>query len=315
MTKHTAFADDVEPGRRQAARVRNLSGVAAQVDRTAGCYTRAMSQTPTRYVMGHDDRERRRLSLQASILNPLSDQLLRRAGLSPGLHVLDIGCGIGELSMVAARLVGRRGRVTGVDIDEQALALAAARAREQGLDHIDFVHSDIGAYRTDASYDAVIGRHILLHTPDPRVVVGMAHSLLNRGGVAVFQEFDFSVVHHPFPEALLYERMLEIFRAFFAKAAHGNIGTRLFQLLIDAGFPSPECRAEYPMDGGADSPFYEWLAESFRSILPRAEALGLVRSDEAADIDSLAARLREQAISQGSCVPGPAMVGCFARKR
>src|SRR6185503_14445047 len=257
-----------------------------------------MSETSTSYVMGHDDRERRRLSLQASILNPLSDQLLRRAGLSAGLRVLDIGCGVGELSMVAARLVGRHGFVTGIDIDEGALALAAARAREHGLDHVDFAHGDIGTYRTDATYDAVIGRHILIHTPDPRVVVGFAKSLLNPGGVAVFQEYDFSVVHRPFPEAPLCERMFEIFREFFAKMAHGNIGTRLFHLFTEEGFPSPQCRVEYPMDGGADSPFYEWVAESFRSIMLRAESLGLVRGDEVAGIDSLAARLKEETISQ-----------------
>jgi hypothetical protein len=69
------------------------------------------------------------------------------------------------------------------------------------------------------------------------------------------------------------------------------------------------------MDGGADSPFYEWVAESFRSILPRAAAFGLVSSDEVAGIDSLASRLKEETISRGGCVPGPAMVGCFARKR
>jgi len=182
--------------------------------------------------------------------------------------------------MVAARLVGRDGRVTGIDIDEGALALAAARAREQGLNHIDFVHSDICAFRTDANYDAVIGRHILVHTPNPRGVVGTVHSLLHSGGVAVFQEFDFSVVHRPFPAAPLYERTFDIFRAFFGKTVHADIGTRLFHMLSDAGFSSPQCRVEYPMDGGADSPFYEWVAESFRSILPRAEALGLVGSDE-----------------------------------
>jgi SAM-dependent methyltransferase len=273
-----------------------------------------MSQTSSGYVMGHDDRERRRLSLQASILNPLSEQLLKRAGLAPGSRVLDIGCGVGELSMVAARLVGRDGRVTGIDIDPGALAIAAARAGEQGLDPIEFVHGDISTYRTDASYDAVIGRHILIHTPDPRVVVGTAHSLLNAGGIAVFQEYDFSVVHRPFPEAPLHERLFEVFREFFARAAHGNIGTRLFHLLIGAGFSSPQCRAEYPMGGGADSVFYEWVSESFRSILPRAEALGLVRADEIGDIDSLAARLQDEAVSRWSCVPGPAMVGCYARK-
>jgi ubiquinone/menaquinone biosynthesis C-methylase UbiE len=274
-----------------------------------------MSQTPSTYVMGHDDRERRRLSLQASILNPLSEQLLRRAGVSAGLRVLDIGCGVGELSMVAARLVGRRGSVTGIDIDEGALALAAERASGQGFDHVSFVRSDVATYRAEASYDAVIGRHILIHTPDPRLVVSLAHALLNPGGVAVFQEYDFSTVHHPFPEAPLYERTFEVFRTFFARATHGNIGTRLFQLLSNAGFPSPECRAEYPIDGGADSPFYEWIAESLRSILPRASALGLIGDEEVADIDSLAKRLREEAISHRGCVPGPTMVGCFARKR
>src|SRR5262249_48597314 len=148
--------------------------------------------------------------------------------------------------------------------------------------------------RTDARYDAVIGRHILIHTPDPLAVISTAHSQLNSGGVAVFQEYDFSVVHHPFPAMPLCERLYDVFGAFFARAAHGNIGTRLYHLMIEAGFPSPQCRAEYPIDGGADSPFYEWIVESFRSILPRAEALGLVRSDEVVGIDSLAARLRDE---------------------
>lgn len=264
--------------------------------------------------MGHDDRERRRLALQASILNPLSDQLLRRAGLSAGLRVLDIGCGVGELSMVAARLVGPAGRVTGIDIDEGALTIATARAQEQEFDQIDFARANVAEYRNGEAYDAVIGRHILIHTPDPRVVLRTAHSLLKPGGVAVFQEYDFTVVHRPVPELPLGERAFEIFREFFTKMGTGNIGTRLFGLFTEAGFPSPQCRVEYPMDGGADSPFYEWIAESLRSILPRAEALGFVRSDEIVGIDSLAARLREEAVSRRGCVPGPAMVGCFARK-
>jgi hypothetical protein len=42
--------------------------------------------------------------------------------------------------------------------------------------------------------------------------------------------------------------------------------------------------------------------------------LGLVGRDEVVGIDSLAARLEEETVSQRGCVPGPAMVGCFARK-
>jgi hypothetical protein len=46
--------------------------------------------------MGHTDHERRRLALQASVLNPLTDAFLRRAGISAGMNVLELGCGIGE---------------------------------------------------------------------------------------------------------------------------------------------------------------------------------------------------------------------------
>jgi cyclopropane fatty-acyl-phospholipid synthase-like methyltransferase len=53
------------------------------------------------YVMGHDDRERKRLAFQASILNPFTEQLLRRAGISSGMRVLDLGCGVGDLCLIA----------------------------------------------------------------------------------------------------------------------------------------------------------------------------------------------------------------------
>jgi len=86
------------------------------------------------YVMGHDDRERRRLALQAAILNPLTEQLLQRAGISTGMHVLDLGCGIGEVSLMAARLVGRHGAVTAIDIDQaDALNRVEVRAPQAGI--------------------------------------------------------------------------------------------------------------------------------------------------------------------------------------
>ena len=44
-----------------------------------------MAEQATGYVMGHTDRERRRLSLQASVLNPLTEEFLRRAGISAGI--------------------------------------------------------------------------------------------------------------------------------------------------------------------------------------------------------------------------------------
>ena len=70
-----------------------------------------MTDQTANYVMGHTDHERRRLALQAAILNPLTDAFLRRAGISAGMNVLELGCGIGEVSLIAARLVGPHGRL------------------------------------------------------------------------------------------------------------------------------------------------------------------------------------------------------------
>jgi tRNA A58 N-methylase Trm61 len=68
-----------------------------------------MSGDETAYVMGHMDREGRPLALQASVINPLTDSFLRRAGISAGMRVLELGCGIGEVSLITARLVGPHG--------------------------------------------------------------------------------------------------------------------------------------------------------------------------------------------------------------
>jgi len=263
------------------------------------------------YVMGHDDRERRRLALQASILNPFTEQLLRRAGISTGMHVLDLGCGIGEVSLMAARLVGRHGAVTAIDIDQAALATAADRAREQALGNLKFVQGSIDQYEPGRAFDAVIGRHILIHLRDPLAILRKAYECLSPAGVAVFQEYDFSTVHLAYPPCPLRDRLMAVFRDFFAAMTHGNIGTQLLHLLLEAGFRAPDCRVEYPIDGGPDSPFYEWIAESFRSIVQRAAAAGFVKEF---DIDELEQQLRQEATSRNASIPGPTMVGCFARK-
>jgi SAM-dependent methyltransferase len=135
------------------------------------------------YVMGHDDRERRRLALQATILNLFTEQLLRCAGISSGMHVLVLGCGIGDVSLMAAQLVGRYGTVTAIDIDPKALAIAADRARQQALGNLQFVEGSLDQYQPGRTFNAVIDRHILGHSRDPLAIVaqaGRAIGLLDR---------------------------------------------------------------------------------------------------------------------------------------
>ena len=91
-----------------------------------------MTDQAANYVMGHTDHERRRLALQAAVLNPLTDAFLRRAGISAGMNVLELGCGIGEVSLIAARLVGPHGKLHCLDFDASALDIARGRVRSVG---------------------------------------------------------------------------------------------------------------------------------------------------------------------------------------
>ena len=123
--------------------------------------------TSTPYIMGHTDRERRRLLLQGQILNPLTESLLRGAGICAGMRVLDLGCGIGDVALIAARITGPHGRVVAIDVDEQALEVARTRAADARADHLTFELTDLAEYDPDEKFDAVVARHVLIHTADP----------------------------------------------------------------------------------------------------------------------------------------------------
>jgi len=274
-------------------------------------YTPLMSD-PAAYVMGHTDRERRRLVLQASLLGPFTDQLFRRAGISSGMNVLDIGCGVGDVSLLAAGLVGSHGSVTSVDFDAAALQTLEHRAAAQGLTNISCLQADVQEWTPPRRFDAVVGRHILIHMKDPLAVLRRCRTMLHPRGLGVFHEYDFSVVHRGWPPTPLRDRMTDVFDRFFARATRSDMGSRLWSLMMEAGFEHPDCRVEYPIAGGTDSFYYEWVAESLRSVLPRAIALGIVREGEF-EIDTLESQLREEAAAGNSCCPAPAMVGAFAR--
>ena len=272
------------------------------------------SPGPTAYIMGHTDHERRRLSLQGTVINPLTDCFLRRAGISAGMHVLELGCGVGEVSLIAARLVGPYGTVLGLDVDAVALEIARKRVQEAGHRHVQFKLVDVKDFRPTRSYDAVIGRHILLHTPDALESLRRAVSMVHTRGVIAFQELDMSSFSRGYPEMPLMFTMQDLICEFFRRAVpRANVGTQLPFLMQEAGLPPPECRAEYCIDGGPHSPFYEWLTESMRSLLPRMEELGMVTEAEI-NIDTLEERLRQEALkTRGFALLG-LLVGAFARK-
>ena len=84
------------------------------------------------YVLGNGTQEQERLKLQGRFLEKWAEQFLLSASLEPGMSVLDLGCGMGDVSLLAGRLVGPSGHVTAIDRDLVVLNKARARARDEG---------------------------------------------------------------------------------------------------------------------------------------------------------------------------------------
>jgi ubiquinone/menaquinone biosynthesis C-methylase UbiE len=121
----------------------------------------------TNYALGHSSAEIQRLKNQAAVLRPITERLLHSAGIDPGMRVLDLGCGAGDVSLLATELIGPAGSVIGIDRNQVVLNVARERAREAGLPHINFVCASVEEFSADEPFDLVIGRHILLHQSEP----------------------------------------------------------------------------------------------------------------------------------------------------
>jgi ubiquinone/menaquinone biosynthesis C-methylase UbiE len=137
-------------------------------------------------ILGYSATEIRRLVAQARIVRPVTERLLRAAGIASGMRVLDIGCGVGDASLLAADLVGPAGSVIGIDWRWDLIAVARKRAGDKRFRHVTFKSVPLEAL--SASFDAVIGRYVCAHQPDLTRVLRIAAHLARRGAVVALHE-------------------------------------------------------------------------------------------------------------------------------
>src|SRR5215472_15890655 len=97
----------------------------------------------THYALGNTDAEHERLIRQAAILAPLTERFFPQAGIGPGQRVLDLGAGVGDVAMLAARLVGPSGTVVRVERDSRSIARAKTRVADAGFNHVSFSECDV----------------------------------------------------------------------------------------------------------------------------------------------------------------------------
>jgi SAM-dependent methyltransferase len=119
------------------------------------------SDSGYQFGTGIGEDEVARLEAQGTAVAPATRMIFAEAGIRPGMRVLDLGCGAGDVAFVAADLVGPGGSVVGVDRSPEALARARLRARARGLAQVQFVEGDIHDPAPGGPFDAIVERFVL----------------------------------------------------------------------------------------------------------------------------------------------------------
>jgi ubiquinone/menaquinone biosynthesis C-methylase UbiE len=263
------------------------------------------------YSLGHSERERQRLKRQALLYESATLHVFRRAGIAPGMRVLDIGCGVGDVSFVARQLVGEAGAVMGIDRGPEAIGEARERAHAAGLTNVHFEVNDCNSFPHEEKFDALVGRLVLMYQREPENTLRSLSGLLRSGGRVAFLEYDMGLAPVSYPPNELFEQTCNVVRSTFAKTGGRlRMGAELYSTFIAAGLPAPELHVEIPAGAGTEWVAYEMVAEVTRTLLPAMEKLGLATAQEM-KIDTLADRLRNECVRQGSVTFAPAIVGAW----
>ncbi|OGP83368.1 MAG: arsenite S-adenosylmethyltransferase [Deltaproteobacteria bacterium RBG_13_65_10] len=242
------------------------------------CSTEATQRTAK--AIGYSDEDLSRVPENANLGlgcgNPLAFAALR-----PGDVVVDLGSGGGFDTFLAAREVGERGHVIGVDMTDHMIALARANAEKGGFKNVEFRKGTIEDLPVaDATADMIISNCVINLSPEKPKVFAEAFRVLKPGGRLMVSDI---VLTEPLPEALLSHMAL-----YAACVAGAALREEYLEAIRAAGFERVEVIEETSF-----SKFAASMSENDPIVKQAMEALG----DDPDRIRRLAASVRSLKVS------------------
>lgn len=274
---------------------------------------RQAAQPTHQYVLGHSEHELERLKDQARLIDPVTERFFRAAGVSPGMRVLDVGSGAGDVAFLASDLVGAAGSVVGVDRVPAAVQVARARAAARSPQNVCFLEGDPAELTFDQPFDAVVGRYVLQFQREPAAMLRRLATKVRAGGVVVFHEIDWSGLSS-FPPVATYDQCgrwgAEALR-FHGTETH--MGSKLHATFIAAGLPAPTLRLEAFAVAGAQSiPWLRLFKDLIATLLPEIERFGVATAREVG-VETLVERMSTEATASSSVLFSHYQIAAWVR--
>ena len=251
-----------------------------------------------------------RLDLLERIFGPATRHLLSTAGLSSGMHVTEIGCGIGLTARWVSTQVSPGGSVVGVDSSSEQLHIGEKSAAEAGITNLSFREGN--AYETGLArdfFDLVYSRFLLCHVTDPAKALAKMHSLLKRGGILVCEDHDDGGIFTE-PATHAYKRLVEISDA--VNRSHGldsHIGLKLPRLFREVGFIQPEAKLnQIALLRGEEKRFWEL------TLKEAAPAILAANASTSEELDAISGEMREIAKDESILLMLARVTQVWARK-
>ncbi len=268
--------------------------------------------TTGNYALGYTNAEHDRLIRQAARIERYTERLFRDAGVGAGQRVLDLGSGVGDVSMLLSRIVGPSGEVVGIERDGTSIARARERVAEAGIRNVSFIQTDATQIVSDQLFDAAVGRFILMFLPDPASVLHSLSNLVRRGGILAFQEPSW-VPFLAFSKSLpLWSSVLRVIHETLQRSgANPEMGPDLYRMFQNVGLRAPAMHMEIVL--GSDEEFTRLVTDLAGSLRPLSQAHG-VALGALGEFDTLSSRVHEEVTASNSMVSFVPMVGAWTRK-
>jgi ubiquinone/menaquinone biosynthesis C-methylase UbiE len=250
-------------------------------------------------------------TISAQLLAPFTRHLLLEAGLRPGMRVLDVCSGAGEVALLVREIVGPEGYVTGFDPSPESVAYANDRVSFRNFGNVEFVEAQLEDLPFGSDFDAIVGRVVLAYRKDPVHDLKALARCVRPGGVLAFQEFD-HLSGRTIPPAPVVEQVREWFlKAFDRAGIELQMGSKLYPAFEAAGLEPPRMRLD-GLIGGAESIAPMLIAGVVRMLVPHLEAAGVATAKDV-QVDTLEERMRLDLARTGGIMQSSLLIGAWSR--